>query len=306
MRDASSSWRTSRWPVRSRPGSLGSAGQPPERSSGPSPLPRGRIQTRPRSTPSRRSRSARCPGLPAYGDGGAGRPKATRTLLLIVYLAALSVGNHLLALLAGPAVVVFLAMTIRGDANTDRDARRREWGEVAVVAGMWALLVGTGLGSTTLVLLGAVAFAVSAGFATSAGAGGFAVASLALAVVGVSPYLFLYLRSAQHPLLNEAAPDTFRRAARGHSPCAISAAYASRRSDHHFRTRQPRPVVPASRYPAARLPRVLRLAVGPFGRDPVGGFPAAYAGDTWPSRRSVSRAPRFSGAPTVPGGGCCS
>ncbi len=139
-----------------------------------------------------------------------GTPNATRTLLLIVYLAALSVGNHLLALLAGPAVVGFLAMTIRGDANTDRDMRKREWGEVAVVAGIWALLVGTGLGSTTLVLLGAVTFAVSAGFATSAGAGGFAVASLALAVVGVSPYLFLYLRSAQHPLLNEAAPDTFR------------------------------------------------------------------------------------------------
>ena len=107
-------------------------------------------------------------------------------------------------------MVGFLAMTIRGDANTDRDLRKREWGEVAVVAGIWALLVGTGLGSTTLVVLGAVTFAVSAGFATSAGAGGFAVASLALAVVGVSPYLFLYLRSAQHPLLNEAAPDTFR------------------------------------------------------------------------------------------------
>lgn len=139
-----------------------------------------------------------------------GTSNATRTLLLIVYLAALSVGNHLLALLAGPAVVGFLFMTMRGAANVDRDAQRREWGELAVVAGIWALLVGTGLGSTTLVLLGAVTFAVSAGFAASVGAGGFAVASLALAVVGVSPYLFLYLRSAQHPLLNEAAPDTFR------------------------------------------------------------------------------------------------
>ena len=46
-------------------------------------------------------------------------------------------------------------------------------------------------------------------FAVSAGAGAFVLASLALAVVGVSPYLFLYLRSAQHPMINEAAPATF-------------------------------------------------------------------------------------------------
>ena len=136
-------------------------------------------------------------------------PGASRTLLLIVYLAGLSVGNHLLALLAGPAVVVFLCMTLGAAPNADRSVRRREWGEVAVVAGVWALLVGTGLGSTTLVLLGAIAFAVAAGFAASAGAGRFALASLALAAVGVTPYLFLFLRSAQHPILNEAAPDTF-------------------------------------------------------------------------------------------------
>jgi hypothetical protein len=135
---------------------------------------------------------------------------AARILLLIVYLASLSVGNHLLALLAGPAVIVFLLMTVRGAPDADPSLRRREWGEVAVVAGIWALLVGTGLGSTTLILFGAASFAVAAGFAATAGAGRFALSTLALAVVGVSPYIFLYLRSAQHPLINEAAPDTFR------------------------------------------------------------------------------------------------
>jgi hypothetical protein len=137
-----------------------------------------------------------------------GGPGATRILLLIVYLAGLSIGNHLLALLAGPAILLFLAQTLRSAPSSDPRVRRREWGEVAVVAGVWALLVGTGLGSTSLVLVGAVAFAIAAGFAISAGAGKFALASLALAVVGVTPYLFLYLRSAQHPLINEAAPDT--------------------------------------------------------------------------------------------------
>ena len=138
-----------------------------------------------------------------------GTPGARRSLLLIVYLAGLSVGNHLLALLAGPAIVAFLAVTLRMSPAADSGERKREWGQVAVVAGVWALLVGTGLGSTALAAAGAVAFAAAAVFAVSAGAGTFALASLALAVVGVSPYLFLYLRSAQHPMINEAAPATF-------------------------------------------------------------------------------------------------
>ena len=79
---------------------------------------------------------------------------------------------------------------------------------MAVVAGVWALLVGTGLGSTALIGQG-LAFVAAAGFAASAGAAVFALASLALAVVGVTPYLFLYLRSSQHPVINEAAPATF-------------------------------------------------------------------------------------------------
>ncbi|MEO7985052.1 MAG: DUF2723 domain-containing protein [Gemmatimonadales bacterium] len=138
-----------------------------------------------------------------------GTAAAARTLLLIVYLAGVSVGNHLLALLAGPAVVVFLAVTLRTAPAADPTARRQEWGEVAVVAGVWALLVGTGLGSTTLIGLGVVAFVAAAGFAASVGAAGFALASIALAVVGVTPYLFLYIRSSQHPVINEAAPATF-------------------------------------------------------------------------------------------------
>ncbi len=138
-----------------------------------------------------------------------GTPLAPRILLLIVYLAGLSVGNHLLALLAGPAVVLFLAMTVHGTPAADPRQRRHDWGEVAVVAGVWALLIGSGLGSTALAGLGAMAFAAAAVFAFSAGAGGFAVASLILAAVGVTPYLFLYIRSAQHPPLNEAAPSTF-------------------------------------------------------------------------------------------------
>ncbi|MGH7527005.1 MAG: glycosyltransferase family 117 protein, partial [Gemmatimonadales bacterium] len=137
-----------------------------------------------------------------------GTERAPRILLLVIYLAGVSIGNHLLALLAGPAVVMFLGVTLRREPAADPAVRRTEWGQVAVVAGVWALLIGTGLGSTTLTGLGALCFLGAAGFAMAGGAGGFAVASLAIAGVGVTPYLYAYLRSAQNPQINEAAPAT--------------------------------------------------------------------------------------------------
>jgi hypothetical protein len=137
-----------------------------------------------------------------------GDPRAARLLLLVVYLAGISIGNHLLALLAGPAVLAFLVAALRAEPAADPSARRREWAQVAVVAGVWALLIGTGLGSRGLVGLGALAFVLAASYAARVGAGRFAVACLAIALVGVTPYLYLYLRSAQHPPINEAAPAT--------------------------------------------------------------------------------------------------
>jgi Protein of unknown function (DUF2723) len=134
--------------------------------------------------------------------------RGERFLLLIVYLAGISIGNHLLALLAVPGVLLFLVATLRHDPAPQAERRRIEWGQVAVLAGVWALLVGTGLGSIGLTVVGAVCFLAAAAYAALGGAGAFAGAALALAAVGVTPYLFLYLRSAQHPLINEADPST--------------------------------------------------------------------------------------------------
>ncbi len=137
-----------------------------------------------------------------------GSERASRTLLLVVYLAGVSIGNHLLALLAGPAVVAFIWVTLHRSPAADPAVRRAEWGQLAVVAGVWALLVGIGLGNTTLTGLGALCFVGAAVYAAAGGGGGFALASVAIAGVGITPYLFLYLRSAQHPPINEAAPAT--------------------------------------------------------------------------------------------------
>ena len=138
-----------------------------------------------------------------------GTPSGDRILLLIVYLGGISVANHLLALLVGPAVVTFLVAVLREAPAARPEERRREWALAAVVAGGWALLFGSGLGNTTLTLLGALCFAAAGVYALSAGAGGFALLALAVAAIGLTPYLYLFLRSAQHPMINEAAPSTW-------------------------------------------------------------------------------------------------
>lgn len=138
-----------------------------------------------------------------------GSPRAARLLLLMVYLLGVSIGNHLLALLAGPGLLAFLVSELRRHPSADPALRRREWAEVAVVAGVWALLIGMGLGNTTLVLVGAVGFAGAAALAVPAGALGFALVTLAVALVGITPYLVLFLRAAQAPMINEADPSTW-------------------------------------------------------------------------------------------------
>jgi hypothetical protein len=135
--------------------------------------------------------------------------RAGRFLLLVVYLAGVSIGNHLLALLSGPGIVAFLAVTLLRHPARDARRRREEWGQVAVVAGVWALLIGTGLGSTGLITVGGLCFLAAAAYASTGGAGGFALSALLIAAVGVTPYLFMYLRAAQHPIINEADPATF-------------------------------------------------------------------------------------------------
>jgi hypothetical protein len=138
-----------------------------------------------------------------------GTDRAGRVLLLIVYLAGISIGNHLLALLAGPAVVMFMVSTLRTTPATDPSQRRAEWSQAAVIAGIWALLIGTGLGSTGLIALGGLCFLGAATYALLGGVGAFALLTLLVAAIGITPYLFMYLRSAQHPPINEAAPATF-------------------------------------------------------------------------------------------------
>jgi hypothetical protein len=139
-----------------------------------------------------------------------GTMRASHLLLLIVYIGAVSVGNHMLTLLVGPALIGFMWHVQRTEPLRDEDDRRAEWAQWAVVLGIWALLIGAGLGSTTLLVLGGLVFLAAAAYAGSVGSAGFPITVLLVAAVGVSTYLFLYIRAGLDPFLNEADPSTWQ------------------------------------------------------------------------------------------------
>src|SRR2546429_1744717 len=133
-------------------------------------------------------------------------------LLMIVYLLALTSTNHMMGVLVGPVVMVLLypplkrerAMGLGGLA-----ARRIEWSQWLVFCSAYALIVARGLESSTPLKLAAVLFVVALVYALAyARNGDFAVAVLLVAVVGVSVYLFLPIRAAHFPAINEGEPTT--------------------------------------------------------------------------------------------------
>jgi len=140
-----------------------------------------------------------------------GTPRAAHHLLLIVYLLALSVGNHLLALLVGPAVIGFVWAVLCGAPAADPRERRGEWAAAGALAAVWVALIAVGLGQAVL-FWGAAALvvaAVIAGLVVRAGA--FPVAAALAAAVGVSTYGYLYVRSGLDPRLDMADPETWSR-----------------------------------------------------------------------------------------------
>ena len=136
--------------------------------------------------------------------------RAPHILLLIIYIAALSVGNHLLALLAGPAVSLFMLHTLRTLPAAEPADRQMEWAEWGAVTALWFMLVAVGLGSTTLLILGGVALAAAAAWCLVTGSRAFPLVAIGIAAVGVSIYGFLYIRAGLHPVLNEADPETWK------------------------------------------------------------------------------------------------
>ena len=131
-------------------------------------------------------------------------------LLMIVYLLALTSTNHMMGVLVGPVVVVLLFPELKAQRPTDLAARRVEWSQWFVFCSVYALIVASGLESATPLKFAAVLFVLALGYALIVARNwDFAVAVLVVAVVGVSVYLFLPIRAAHFPPINEGEPTNW-------------------------------------------------------------------------------------------------
>src|SRR5882762_1503168 len=132
-------------------------------------------------------------------------------LLMIVFLLALTSTNHMMGVLVVPAVVVLLYPPLKNQRPADDAARRVEWSQWFVFCSVYGLIVASGLENAGPLKLAAVLFLGALGYALlQARNWDFAVAVLLVAIVGVSVYLFLPIRAAHFPPINEGEPTTLR------------------------------------------------------------------------------------------------
>jgi hypothetical protein len=129
----------------------------------------------------------------------AGALDSARHRLALVYLMALAVPVQISALIAAPAAIV-LAATRTEDARPDRTRLLMLGAALVIVAGF-------GLGSWWIAGLGLVGLGASvlgAGPPNRREAAGL----IAVIFVGVSPTLFMLVRAAHDPLINQGNPST--------------------------------------------------------------------------------------------------
>jgi Protein of unknown function (DUF2723) len=131
-------------------------------------------------------------------------------LLLIVYLLALSSTNHMMGVLVGTVVVVLLFPPFKGERHATPEEERVEWTQFYVFTAVYGLIVSTGLESwkpfaiASLVYVGALLYAW-----WHANNWRFALLALGVAVLGLSVIVFLPIRAAHYPPINEGEPTTW-------------------------------------------------------------------------------------------------
>src|SRR5438067_1502557 len=132
-------------------------------------------------------------------------------ILRIVFLLALTSTNHMMGVLVGPAVVVLRFPPLKSQRPTDEAGRNAEWSQWGVFCSVFALIVASGLENVAPLITAGVLFLLALGYAVVyARNGDFAVAVLLVAIVGVSVYLFLPIRAAHYPPINEGEPTTWK------------------------------------------------------------------------------------------------
>jgi hypothetical protein len=129
-------------------------------------------------------------------------------LLMIVYLLALTSTNHMMGVLVGPVVAVLLFPPFKPVVPGVR--RQDEWAQFAVYAAVLSLLVGAGLENAGPVAAAGVLYLLALAYAFYTGNTRLALAALGVAAIGLTVYLFLPLRAAHFPAINEGEPTSWK------------------------------------------------------------------------------------------------
>jgi hypothetical protein len=131
-------------------------------------------------------------------------------LLLIVYLLALTATNHMMGVLVGPVVMVLLFPPLKKQRAKTEEERLIEWSQFLLFTGVWALLLSLGLEGAGWIYAAAALYLLALAFAVvSAGNWRFALTLLGVAAVGLSVYIFLPIRAAHFPAINEGEPTNW-------------------------------------------------------------------------------------------------
>ena len=141
-----------------------------------------------------------------------GGPTGAHLLLLITYVLGLALANHLIGLLAGPALFSFMFHVLRTQPAKDVAERKVQWAQFFVMVALWVALVGLSQGGAgqKILFLGLLLYLAAAVYAFRVGTGLFGVSALGVASLGISTYAFLYIRAGLHPYVNEADASTLR------------------------------------------------------------------------------------------------
>ncbi len=129
-------------------------------------------------------------------------------LLLIVYLLALTSTNHMMGVLVGPVVAVLLFPPLMQRRAATEAGRRIEWSQWLVFLTVFGVIVATGLESGTPLKLALTLYVAALIFAVYQGNWRFALVTLGVAAVGLSVFVYLPIRAAHFPPINEGEPTT--------------------------------------------------------------------------------------------------
>ncbi len=130
-----------------------------------------------------------------------------RLLIMIAYLVALTSTNHMMGILVGPAVIVYIAMT-EPKLFLKPWALLLGWTLALAVFNKLPALMGPTSGGDYLAMIGTLALVGYALFTTPKDAKVYL--AIAVVCIGISlNYVFLPIRAAQYPPINEGEPVGF-------------------------------------------------------------------------------------------------